>query len=121
MSLTLTLLLSEELTQKKSNHTNEKQRIRAKCHIKTADPCICQEEEEIPNFENIVEKIKNVFTLILLTSRDDLSIDTIFTEYDYTPENIKRIKECTDSDILYYCYLVVTQRKEHKINDKVII
>jgi hypothetical protein len=80
-----------------------------------------EEEEEIPNFENIVEKIKNVFTLILLTSSDDLSIDTIFTESDFTPDNIKRIKECNDSDILYYCYLVITADKKHKIGDKIII
>ena len=79
-----------------------------------------EEEEETPKFENIVEKIKNVFTLILLTSPDDLSIDTIFTEYDYTPQNIKRIKECVDSDILYYCYLVITADKKNKIGDKVI-
>jgi hypothetical protein len=73
--------------------------------------------------KGVLTDIENVFTLILLiSSQDNITIDTIFTQYDFTNiENITKIKECNNDDILYYCYILVTSDKANSLYDKVII
>ena len=83
-----------------------------------------EDEEEDPiDFNTIALDIKNIFTLILLlTSSNDISIESIFAgEYNFTTNDIKKIKECNDDDILYYCYLVINSPKGNNIRDKVVI
>ena len=77
-------------------------------------PPAIQVEDIKTIFKNIVEQIKNIFTLIILFNGDEIVLrDAINSD----GLDIDRIKDCDDPDIMYYCYLISNREQNSKVGD----
>ena len=77
-------------------------------------PPAIQVEDIKTIFKNIVEQIKNIFTLIILFNGDEIVLrDAINSD----GLDIDRIKDCNDPDIMYYCYLISNREQTNKVGD----
>jgi hypothetical protein len=68
-------------------------------------------------FKNVVEHIKNIFSLSILFDDGDRTLQDIL-ELKIS-DNIAKIKKCEDPDIMYYCYLIATRNNSPEMGDKV--
>lgn len=76
-----------------------------------------EQEDREQLFKNVVEHIKNIFSLLILFDDGDLTLqDILKSKISY---DIAKIKKCEDPDIMYYCYLIATINNNPKIGDKV--
>jgi hypothetical protein len=81
------------------------------------DPAPPEEEDREQLFKNIVEQIKNVFSLLILFDDSERALEDILKlKID---DNIDKIKKCEDPDIMYYCYLIASINNIHKVGDTV--
>jgi hypothetical protein len=64
-------------------------------------------------FKEIVEQIKNIFSLLILFD-DNSSLETILQRENL---NIDNITDCKEPDVMYYCYLISTIDNVNKKGD----
>ena len=67
-------------------------------------------------FKDIVEQLKNTFTLLILFDDKDSPLENILALENL---DIDKITDCEDPDIMYYCYLISTITNDNKIGDTV--
>ena len=83
---------------------------------------IAKKKEEVDslkeNFKNITEQIQNTFSLYILFNTNITLADILKDNDVLTSEQISNIKQCTDDDILYYCYLLVSGDDIDDISDE---
>ena len=75
-----------------------------------------QEKYNGLTIKQVVEQIHNFFTLLILFSDDTVSLNDWIQQKNI---DIRRILECEDPDIMYYCYLVEGQTASYKTGDMV--
>ena len=80
-------------------------------------PAPPEEEDREQLFKNIVEQLKNMFSLLILFDDSDSALEDIL-KLKKINDNIAKIKKCEDPDIMYYCYLIANINNIHKIGDK---
>ena len=68
-------------------------------------------------FKNVVEHIKNIFSLSILFDDGDRTLQDILELK--RSDDIAKIKKCEDPDIMYYCYLIATRNNSPEMGDKV--
>ena len=76
-----------------------------------------EEEDREQLFKNIVEEIKNVFSLLILFDDSESALEDILKLK--ISVDIAKIKKCEDPDIMYYCYLIANINNIHKVGDTV--
>ena len=84
-------------------------------------------QSEIKLFQNAMEQIKNIFTLIILFGGDDITLDKAINTEQLDYDKIKRLCESNDAElteeidnVMYYCYLIQNQEKQLRPGDIVI-
>ena len=83
---------------------------------KDEDELIISDENTRQLFKDIVEQIKNTFTLLILFDDNDKTLESILKLDDL---DINKITDCDDPEIMYYCYLISTIDNINKIGDVV--
>ena len=71
-------------------------------------------ENKTQLFKDIVEQLKNTFTLLILFDDKDSPLENIL---DLENLDIDKITDCDDPDIMYYCYLISTINNVNKVGD----
>jgi hypothetical protein len=71
------------------------------------------------HFKNIVEQIQNTFSLYILFNSNVTLAEIIKDNDALTRAQISKIRTCTDDDILYYCYLLVSEYNINEISDEI--
>ena len=71
-------------------------------------------------FKNIAEQIQNTFSLYILFN-SNVTLSEIIKDNDaLTSEQISKIKQCKDDDILYYCYLLMDETDIDELSDEIV-